>query len=123
MSPEIANSLAVIVTIGLAIIIQVIYWFQEAQDPEQNARDLFKHRNPDDISTEKKYQVFHFRKNGRWEPFSLTSEEGTKWNIFCSRLMIERPEDPDPDIYDYLEFLDLLHKQYLNEVKKKLNES
>jgi hypothetical protein len=43
-----------------------------------------------------------------WTPFGLNSEDGKKWNCFCVKLGIQRPDHPNPYFDDYMRFLDEL---------------
>lgn len=56
-------------------------------------------------------QIYHYRNdldpNG-WTPFSLTEEDGKKWNLFCRRLALSGRDDMYPYFDDYLTFLNEL---------------
>jgi hypothetical protein len=57
--------------------------------------------------------IFHFKEfnqygNPDWIPFSLKKDDAPKWNLFCQKLSLLRPKEPDPIYSDYLEFLEQL---------------
>lgn len=54
-------------------------------------------------------EIYHYKnRHGDWVPFSLSKEDGKKWNLFCQRLMIERRNDVGPYYTDYVNFMESL---------------
>lgn len=54
-------------------------------------------------------EIYHYLDaKDKWVPFTLTAEQGRKWNKFCQELMIKRPDEPNPYRDDYRDFMDSL---------------
>jgi len=58
-------------------------------------------------------EVYHYKNNQGWEPFSLTEKEGKLWNLFCQKLAIKNPKDPNPYFADYLTFITKMERDKL----------
>lgn len=57
-------------------------------------------------------QIYHYKEQGEWIPFSLNNEDSKKWNQFCSHIQITRPKEPNPNRSDLeLFFNQLKHTQ------------
>lgn len=57
-------------------------------------------------------QIYHYKFQGEWIPFSLTEEDGIKWRNFCAKIAILRHENPNEK--DYKEFLNILKAENLD---------
>ena len=53
-----------------------------------------------------KLNIYHYKDNNNWVPFFLNKKYGLEWNKFCKKIALSRPNDPDPNYNDYIEFLD-----------------
>ena len=50
-------------------------------------------------------QIYHYKDFKGWIPFSLTEKDGKLWNLFCQKLALTRPDEPNPYFSDYLMFM------------------
>ena len=49
-----------------------------------------------------------------WTPFCLTEEHGRMWNLFCQKIGLKNPQDPNPYFSDYLIFMNELEIEHNN---------